>query len=243
MGTIHETGHGLYEQGRNIPEYADLPVTRALGMGTHESQSLLYERMIGQSREFWMYFWPIVRKHFPAIPPQYSSEDFYKALNVVTPSLIRVDADEVTYSLHVVLRFEIEQELFNGNLDVYDLPKLWNEKMKSYLGVEPPSDAQGVLQDVHWSSGLFGYFPSYSLGAMYACQFYRQASKAIPGLADLTSRGKFAELKKFLNENIHSKGSLYPSGDELCRAVTGEPLNPKYFLSYLQEKYNELYKL
>lgn len=246
MGTIHETGHAMYEQGRGEcdPRLADLPACNALSMGVHESQSLLYERMIGQNRNFWKFYWPVVRKHFPSIPPEISSDDFYNALNVVTPSLIRVDADEVTYSLHVILRFEMERELFRENgLAIEELPRVWNEKMRTYLGIEVPSNAMGVLQDVHWSSGLFGYFPSYSIGAMYACQFYNKAKADMPRLEHDIKKGDFRELKEWLNRNVHKQGSRYASGDELCEAVTGERLNPKHFIKYLEEKYGELYKL
>jgi len=242
MGTIHETGHALYEQGRNA-EHIDLPVGRALGMGIHESQSLFYERMVGQSRHFWKYAWPVACEFFPQLAKEHSVEEMYRALNVVTPSLIRVDADEVTYSLHVILRFEIERDLFNGNLAIEDLPKVWNEKMKSYLGVVPPSDKEGVLQDVHWSAGLYGYFPSYSLGAMYACQFYNKAKEEIPELEEQLAQGQFEPIKAWLGKKIHQKGSLLPSGDELCQAVTGEPLNPAHFLRYLRSKYSEIYQL
>ena len=172
-GTIHECGHAMYEQGRSST-HADLPVSEALGMATHESQSLLWERMVGQSRAFWVWATPIVHKYFPHTA-ECTAEDFYRAVNIVRPSLIRVDADELTYSMHVVLRFEIERELIAGRVDVADLPNLWREKMRELLGVTPETDALGVLQDVHWSDGSFGYFPSYTLGAMYACQFYAKA--------------------------------------------------------------------
>jgi len=239
-GTIHECGHAMYEQGRN-KEMSDLPVSEALGMATHESQSLLWERMVGQSLSFWKWATPIMHRYFPHTK-ECTAEDFYKAVNIVQPSLIRVDADEVTYPLHVILRFEIERDLMQGKLDVSDLARVWNDKMKSYLGVAPPSDREGVLQDVHWSSGAIGYFPSYSLGAMMATQLFRQAKKEISNLEEKIEKGNFLELKQWLNKKVHEKGSLYPNADKLLEAVTGEPLQPSYFIEYLKEKYQPLYK-
>lgn len=242
-GAIHETGHALYEQGRNL-EYDGLPVNSALGMGVHESQSLLWERMVGLSRPFAAYLLPLMREHFPELPKKQTPEDLYAALNIIKePSMIRVEADEVTYPLHIILRYELEKALVEGSIQVADLPRLWNEKMKEYLGCEPESDARGVLQDVHWSAGLFGYFPTYSLGAMYATQIFKAAEKELPGLADDIEAGKFERLKGWLNEKIHKVGSLPTSGDELMIAVTGAPLQPQVFLGYLRDKYSALYQL
>jgi len=242
MGLIHETGHALYEQGRSL-EFDGLPVNEALSMGIHESQSLLWERMVGQRRSFWDHASAVLRRHFPATA-ECSPEDFYRYVNKVMPeNLIRVDADELTYPLHVCVRFELERALFDGSVTVEGLPEAWNEKMEEYLGVRPPNDKVGVLQDVHWSDGSFGYFPSYTLGAMYACQFYEAAEKALPGLDGEIRKGEFARLKQWLNEKIHAKGSLHPSADELCEAVTGEVLRPDAFVRYLTEKYTALYGL
>jgi len=232
----------LYEQGRN-KEYADLPVSMALSMGIHESQSLCWERMVGLSLPFWEHYWPKVKEAFPQIPEATTVEQFYKAVNLVKPSLIRVEADEVTYPMHIILRFEIEKGLMEGTIQVDDLPKLWNQKLREYLGVEPPTDTEGVLQDTHWSCGLFGYFPTYLLGAIYASQFFTQAAKEVTNLNIEIKHGNFKPLKEWLNTKIHVKGSLIPSGDLLTKDVTGEPLNPQVYIHYLQEKYAKLYKL
>jgi carboxypeptidase Taq len=243
-GAIHETGHALYEQGRNLgPEWEGLPVNSALSMGIHESQSLFWERMVGLSQPFAEWLLPLIKSHFPDFP-QRSAAELYQAENVMkTPSLIRVEADEVTYPLHIILRYEIERGLLDGSIKVDDVPKVWNAKMKQYLGVEPDSDAQGCLQDVHWSAGLFGYFPTYSLGAMYACQIFEHAKQQLPGLEKQIAAGEFKPLKEWLNEHIHAKGSLHASGDDLMAAVTGNALQPQTFLAYLRSKYGKLYNL
>ncbi|BDA49961.1 Thermostable carboxypeptidase 1 [Coccomyxa sp. Obi] len=241
-GAIHETGHALYEQGRNLA-YDGLPVNQALSMGVHESQSLLWERMVALSLPFSRYLAPKLTAAFPQLA-NLQAEQLYRALNAVKKeSMIRVEADEVTYPLHIILRYELEKELVEGSVKVEQLPKLWNERMASYLGCTPADDAQGVLQDVHWSAGLFGYFPTYTLGAMFACQIYQAAQKDLPGLAEDIAAGKFGGLKAWLNEKIHASGSLHPSGDELMIAATGSPLDPSIFLSYLTDKYSALYKL
>jgi len=241
-GAIHETGHALYEQGRNL-EWDGLPVNKALSMGVHESQSLLWERMVGLSGPFMKYLLPKIRAHFPEFPDR-SPEDLYAAVNVMKhPSYIRVESDEVTYPMHIILRYEIERGLLDGSIKVDDVPAVWNAKMKEYLGVTPDNDAQGCLQDVHWSAGLFGYFPTYSLGAMYACQIYKHAATQIPNLEEEIAKGNFKPLKEWLNEKLHKLGSLHPSGDDLMTAVTGGPLDPAVFLGYLKDKYSKLYSL
>eukprot|EP01041_Mallomonas_annulata_P007569 gene7569-15522_t len=240
-GTVHEVGHALYEQGRNS-KYDDLPVSRALSMGVHESQSLFWERMIFQSREFWIWCTPLVHKHFPHTQSM-SAEDFYIYVNQVAPGLIRVEADEVTYPLHIILRYELEKGLFDKTLSISNLNNIWITKMKDMLGVTVPSDAQGVLQDIHWSLGAFGYFPSYTLGAMIASQLFETAEESIPNLRDKISKGEFKELRTWLKTNIHEVGSLYASPDELLVAVTKKPLDPKIFLQYLENKYGKLYDL
>lgn len=243
-GAIHETGHALYEQGRNL-DFDGLPVNSAAGMAIHESQSLLWERMVGLSLPFSNYLLPKLRETFPgAFDESKTPEDLYKAMNIVkVPSLIRVESDEVTYPMHIILRFEIEKALIEGEIDVDDVPKIWNEKMQKYLGVTPESDAKGCLQDVHWSAGLFGYFPTYTLGAMSAVQIFDTAKKDLPNLESDISEGNFAPLKAWLNEKVHSLGSLYPTADDLLVAVTGEPLDPSIFLDYLKTKYSKIYKL
>eukprot|EP00884_Botryococcus_braunii_P012398 jgi/Botrbrau1/21159/Bobra.0061s0052.1 len=216
----------------------------AHGMGVHESQSLLWERMVGLGRSFAKYLAPKLASQFPQLPQDLSADQVYAAVNVVKePSMIRVEADEVTYPLHIILRYELEKALLEGKVQVKELPALWNERMTSDLGCTPEDDARGVLQDVHWAGGAFGYFPTYSLGAMYACQIYQAAEKQLPGLAEDIEKGNFAPLKKWLNEKVHTVGSLYPSADDLLVAVTGQPLDPAIFLDYLTTKYRELYKL
>eukprot|EP00457_Paulinella_chromatophora_P002272 gb/GEZN01002276.1/.p1 GENE.gb/GEZN01002276.1/~~gb/GEZN01002276.1/.p1 ORF type:complete len:751 (-),score=111.68 gb/GEZN01002276.1/:302-2518(-) len=240
-GAIHETGHALYEQGRN-QAYDCLPVSEALSMGVHESQSLLWERCVALSLPFAHYLLPKLQKAFPQLPQDKTPYDLYLALNrISTDRLIRVEADEVTYPLHIVLRYELESALIKGELDVADLPKLWNEKMKTYLGVTVPNNTKGVLQDVHWPGGAFGYFPSYSLGAMMAVQIFQAAKQAIPTLDQDIAAGRFQGLRNWLRVAIHEKGSLYPTADELMVSATGQPLRPAVFLEYLSKKYGEIY--
>eukprot|EP00611_Tribonema_gayanum_P022629 TRINITY_DN4582_c0_g1_i1.p1 TRINITY_DN4582_c0_g1~~TRINITY_DN4582_c0_g1_i1.p1 ORF type:complete len:607 (-),score=157.70 TRINITY_DN4582_c0_g1_i1:343-1935(-) len=245
-GTVHEVGHALYEQGRRggtgDDDFDGLPISKALSMGVHESQSLLWERMVFLGRPFWKFATPLFHEHFPHTA-ECTSEDFYRAVNKVSPGLIRVNADEVTYPMHIILRFELEQALFSGDLKVADVPAWWNKAMKDTLGVEVPSDAQGCLQDVHHAAGAFGYFPSYTLGAIMACQFYEAAKRAIPDLEDKIASGDFKPLKEWLNQNIHSIGSLYDSPDKLLEVVTGERLDPMALVRHLTRKYSELYKL
>ncbi|KAK9815482.1 hypothetical protein WJX72_004432 [[Myrmecia] bisecta] len=237
-GAIHETGHALYEQGRNL-DYDGLPVNQAMSMGIHESQSLFWERMVALSEPFSHYLSAHLKTAFPEL-----KHELYPALNVVRdPFKFRVEADELSYPLHIILWYELEKGLLDGSVAVSDLPRLWNEKMQSYLGTTPKDDAQGCLQDVHWGMGAFGYFPTYSLGAMYACQIYQEAKKQLPGLEDEIRAGQFGQLRGWLNEKIHKVGSLYPDGDELMRAVTGAPLDPAIFLQYLRDKYSVIYQL
>ena len=241
-GLVHETGHALYEQNRPSKDHHGMPVSEALSMGIHESMSLLFERMVGQSLEFWTFLRPTVAKTFD-FTNNLEPYAFYEAINKVEKSLIRVDADELTYPLHIIIRFELEQGLFNGSINVDNLPEKWNELYKQYLGIEPESNKSGCLQDVHWGSLAFGYFPSYTLGAMYAAQFFQHAEKSIPTLREEIAEGNFINLRQWLKENIHSKGSLYPSADELCEAVTGKKLDPTIYLDYLKKKYRTLYKI
>eukprot|EP00197_Chlamydomonas_leiostraca_P002616 CAMPEP_0202858268 /NCGR_PEP_ID=MMETSP1391-20130828/873_1 /ASSEMBLY_ACC=CAM_ASM_000867 /TAXON_ID=1034604 /ORGANISM="Chlamydomonas leiostraca, Strain SAG 11-49" /LENGTH=522 /DNA_ID=CAMNT_0049537167 /DNA_START=116 /DNA_END=1684 /DNA_ORIENTATION=- len=242
-GAIHETGHALYEQGRDLT-HDGLPVSQALSMGLHESQSLLWERMVALSRPFATYLVPRLKEFFPAAFSDVSADALYAAANVVKdPSYIRVESDEVTYPMHIILRYEIERGLLAGTIKVADVPAVWADKMREYLGVTPPDDAKGCLQDMHWSAGVFGYFPTYSLGAMYATQIYQAAARAIPGLEGQVAAGDFKALKAWLNEHIHKLGSLHPSGDELMMAATGSKLQPSIFLDYLRAKYGALYGL
>ncbi len=238
---IHETGHGLYEQGR-MKEGRDLPVSEALTMGIHESQSLFWERMIAQNLAFCTHYMETIRATFPENLKGLSQNSLYEAINTCNPSFIRVEADELTYPLHVILRFEIERGLFDGSVSVDELPELWNSKMIEYLGVQPLTDTLGVLQDVHWSGGAFGYFPSYTLGAMYACQFFNTMKRELPDTEKYIGEGNFAPIKNWLNEKIHSQGSLF-SPQELVQRVTGEPLNPNHFIDYLKTKYRAIYQI
>ncbi|KAF9161154.1 hypothetical protein DFQ26_004820 [Actinomortierella ambigua] len=242
--TIHETGHSLYEQGRN-KKYDGQPVSQAMSLGIHESQSLLWERMVGLGRPFWTYALPILKEMFPEKENVQSAtvENIYNAFNRVEPGFIRVEADEVTYHLHVILRYELELALIEGELEVEDIPKAWNQKMKDYLGVEVTEDRVGCLQDIHWSVGLWGYFPTYSLGAINAVQIFNAAKKQIPDLEAHLAKGDFHILKEWLNKNVHEKGSLYQSGEELITVVTGEKLNVNYFINHLVDKYTAIYDL
>jgi carboxypeptidase Taq len=238
---IHETGHGLYEQGR-MENDRDLPVSEALTMAIHESQSLFWERMIAQSKPFCAHYLPLLAEIFPGNFKDVVPERLYEAVNVSEPSLIRVEADEVTYPMHVILRFELERGLFDGSIQVEDLPDLWNAKMKEYLDIEPPTDTLGVLQDTHWSGGAFGYFPSYTLGAIYASQFYQALVKANPDIENQVARGDLAPIRNWLGAQIHQQGRLL-SVPDLVKQVTGEGLNPDKFLGYLKNKYREIYRL
>jgi carboxypeptidase Taq len=241
FGIIHEAGHGLYEQG--LPaEAAGTPVGSGVSLGIHESQSRLWENMVGRSRPFWEHYLPVLREYFPEQLAGVEVEAFYREINQVEPSLIRVEADEVTYNLHILLRCELEQGLLEERVRVAELPELWNERMAAYLGVRPPDDARGVLQDTHWSIGLIGYFPTYSLGNLYAAQFFRQAQKDLPGLMALVGQGRLQELKDWLNAQVHARGRRLRA-DELVREVTGAALEVDCFTEYLEEKYGELYHL
>lgn len=238
--SIHEAGHALYEQGLN-PEFASILAGQAVSMGIHESQSLFWERMVGKGEHFWKKYWPLLQENFPELKNA-TSEQFYKAYNKVKPGFIRVEADELSYPLHVILRYEIELGLINGEIEVDDnLPKLWDDKMKEYLKVTPTDYKVGILQDIHWSMGYWGYFPTYTLGAIYASQFYKTAKEQIPDLEEQIARGEFQKLKQWLNEKIHSVGSLHPGGDQLCKLVTGDGLNASAFIKYLEEKYRKIY--
>lgn len=242
-GAIHETGHALYEQGRNL-DLDGLPVNAAAGMAIHESQSLLWERMVGLSRPFASYLLPKIQETFPEFGEGRTPDELYGAVNQISrSSKIRVEADEVTYPMHVILRFEIEKGLVEGSIDVEDVPKVWNEGMKKYLNVEPENDAEGCLQDLHWSMGAIGYFPTYSLGAMSAVQIFETARGELPDLDEQVAAGDFAPLRQWLKEKVHSVGSLYPTADDLLEAVTGKPLDPQVFVKYIEAKYRALYQL
>ena len=236
---IHEGGHGLYEQG--LPhEHYGTPLGQPLSLGIHESQSRLWENQVGRSKAFWTHFFPLLQQHFPAQFGAVSLDDLYAALNTVHPSLIRVEADEVTYNLHIMMRFDIELALMEKRIEVEDLPTLWREKMQDYLGIVPEQDADGVLQDVHWSLGTFGYFPTYALGNLYAAMFCRQAYQDIPTLDTDIQQGHLRSLRAWLNQNIHQHGRRYSSA-ELLHRITGQTLSVEPFLAYLGGKIGDIY--
>jgi carboxypeptidase Taq len=241
FGTIHEAGHGLYELGIG-PELADTILADGTSMGIHESQSRMWENFIGRGLPFWVHFYPRLKALFPQVLEAVRLEDFHRAINAVQPSLIRVEADEVTYNLHILVRFELEKRLVSDDLQVGELPSAWKAQYREALGVEPPDDAQGVLQDIHWSMGSFGYFPTYALGNLYAAQFYRTMKRDLPGLEEELVRGEFAPVLSWLRDKVHRLGRLVPAA-ELCRQVTGESLDPACLAEYLEAKYSNVYEL
>ena len=238
---IHEGGHGLYEQGLPTEQYG-LPLGETISLGIHESQSRLWENNVGRSLNYWKKNFGLVQKYFPEQLKGISAEDFYKGMNKVTPSLIRTSADELTYHFHVLIRFEIEKALIEGKVNVQDLPELWNSKYKDYLGITVPSNSKGVLQDIHWSHGSFGYFPTYSIGSFYAAQFFARAQKEIKELDNQITEGQLLPLLNWLRDKIHQHGKMY-TASELCEKITGEKLNFKYFMDYAKIKYSIIYKL
>jgi carboxypeptidase Taq len=237
---IHETGHALYEQGLPESEYG-LPSGEFASLGIHESQSRLWENHVGRSRAFWKYQYPVVAEKFPDALQGVGEKHFYKAVNKIKPSLIRTEADELTYHFHVMIRYEMEKMLITGDLKTQDIPGYWNEMYLKYLGVKVPSDKQGCLQDVHWSHGSFGYFPTYSLGSFYAAQFFAHIQKADPLLEEKMEKGDTAGLLLWLRQRIHALGRIYTS-EEICERATGETLNIRYFLDYLLDKYQKIYE-
>lgn len=240
-GTIHEGGHALYEQG--LPEEAArTPLGQAISLGIHESQSRMWENVIGRSRPFWAHYESAFREMYGAQLNGVSLDDIHRAINTVEPSLVRVEADECTYNLHIFLRFEIEVELIEERLKVADVPEYWNAKMKDYLGLDVPNDRLGCLQDIHWSHASIGYFPTYALGNLYASQFFARILEDHPTLWDDIAAGNFAPLLDWLRTNIHSVGRRM-TASELVRHVTGKDLSAEPYLNYLETKYSELYNL
>jgi carboxypeptidase Taq len=238
---LHEAGHGLYNQG--LPKkHWGTPMGNSVSLGIHESQSRLWENIVGRSRSFWEYFYPKAQAIFAHQLEDVPLDDFLHAVNDVRPSFIRVEADEATYTLHIVLRFDIEQALVSGDLDTRDLPEAWNEKFKALFGKEVPDDANGCLQDVHWSFASFGYFPTYALGNLYAAQFYQQARTDIADLEESFARGDFSLLLDWLRKNIHAQGMRYKA-PALIEHVTGEPLNHQHMITSLRQKYTEFYRI
>jgi carboxypeptidase Taq len=241
FASIHEAGHGMYNQGFDRALDRTL-LSRGASLGVHESQSRLWENVVGRSRGFWTFWLPRLKAYFPAQLDGVDVETFYRAVNRVRPSLIRVEADEVTYNFHIFLRFEIENLMLEGKVQVGDLPELWNAKMEECLGIRPPDDADGVLQDVHWSGGMIGYFPTYSLGNLLAAQFYNLAVADLPDIPAQIERGEFAPLFDWMRKKIHNPGAKY-TPEELVQRITGGPIRTAPFLDYVRTKYTELYGL
>ena len=239
FGTLHEAGHGMYEQGLPIDWYGMAP-GKYVSLGVHESQSRLWENQVGRSRAFWQHFLPIASEHFPGPLAGVSLDEWFWAINDVRPSLIRVEADEATYNLHIIIRFELEQELVDGSLAVADAPAAWNERYEKYLGIKPASDADGILQDVHWSAGLLGYFPTYSLGNLYSAQLFEKANDDLGDLNEQFAKGEFSPLLDWLRANVHSLGSCY-SAKELVRRATGREISHDALMRHLSGKLNPLY--
>jgi carboxypeptidase Taq len=241
FGTIHEGGHALYEQNVST-DLIGTPLCSGTSTGIHESQSLFYENIVGRSLSFWKNNYDLLKKYASGQFDQVDIDDFYRAINESKSSLIRIEADELTYPLHVIIRYEIEKGLFNGEIEVKDLPKIWNDLYEEYLGIRPDNDAKGVLQDVHWAGGSFGYFPSYALGYMYAAQFYNKMLEDLPNFEQLLEEGNLLPIKAWLNEKVHQHGKL-KKPLEILNDVTGEGLNAKYLVDYLYEKYRKVYQL
>ncbi len=241
FGSMHECGHGLYENGIS-PALERTPLCRGISLGLHESQSRLWENLVGRSRPFWHHFYPRLQAAFPATFGALDQEMFYRAINKVQPSLIRVEADEATYNLHVILRFELEQEIMEGKLRVAELPEAWNARMQAYLGVSVPDDAHGVLQDIHWSSGYIGYFPTYTLGNIISCQIWEKALAAMPDLYQQFERGEFQTLREWLRENLHRHGRKFTPTEMLQRLVGG-PIDVGPYVRYLTNKLADIYQL
>ncbi len=241
LGVMHEAGHAIYEQGTH-PDLARTPLARGASSGIHESQSRLFENVVGRSRGWWRAHFPALQEIFPEQLGGHSAEAFYLAVNKVQPSFIRVEADELTYGLHIILRFELEQALINGELAVADLPAAWNEKMEASLGITPPTDSEGVLQDIHWTWPSFGYFPTYALGNLYAAQFFAAACAQTPRIVDELEEGKTEALLGWLGKHIHQHGrKLTPA--ELVERATGRPLSHEPFIAYVTRKFGDVYDL
>ena len=241
FGTMHEAGHAMYEQGVN-PQFDRTPLGVTASLAVHESQSRMWENFVGRSRTFWVGFYPRLQEVFPGQLGTVDLETFYRAINKVQPSLIRVEADEATYNLHIMLRFELEIELMEGTLEVSALPEAWNSRFQEFLGLLPPDDAQGVLQDIHWSGGMFGYFPTYALGNLIAAQLWAKIKQDIPDLDRKIEKTQFGDLLGWLRENVHRHGSKFEPV-ELLTTITGGGLTAEPYLRYLREKFGEIYRL
>jgi carboxypeptidase Taq len=239
FANIHEAGHAMYQQGIDATKYGS-PMGDVVSLGLHESQSRLWENLVGRSMPFWRHYFPKLQATFPKQFGNVSIDDFYAAANLVKPSLIRVEADEVTYNLHILIRFDIEQKMMHNEVPISEIPALWNEKYEEYLGITPPNNALGCLQDIHWSMGIQGYFPTYALGNLMAVQMWRQINKDIPDLTGQIEAGQFSELLGWLNRKVHRMGRTYHA-NEMIKHLTGEPMNADYFIGYLKEKFGPIY--
>jgi carboxypeptidase Taq len=241
FSTMHESGHAMYEQGVN-PDYERTPLAGGTSLAVHESQSRMWENLVGRSLPFWEYFFPMLKRTFPSQLDGVRVGSFYKAINKVEPSLIRVNADEATYNLHIMLRLELEIAMVEGKIAMKDLPEIWNTKMQEYLGVMPPNDAKGVLQDIHWSGGMMGYFSTYALGNLISAQLWEKINMDIPDLDDQIRKGDFSQLLDWLRRNIHQYGQKYEP-QTLVEKVTGSKITYEPYIRYLTKKYGEIYGL
>jgi carboxypeptidase Taq len=235
---IHETGHALYEQGYQ-EKYLGTPLAEAVSLGVHESQSRLWENVVGRGLPFWTFYYPLMQRAYPALRKVPLSR-FYRGINTVRRSFIRVDADEVTYNLHIMLRYEAESAIFEGRLKASEIPAFWNERFERYLGIPVPDDANGCLQDIHWVSGAFGYFPTYTLGNLYAAQLWSAARRQVPDMDEKIAAGDCATLLAWLRKHVHRHGRRYPAAG-LIKKATGETVNEDHFIGYIKEKYGGLY--
>jgi carboxypeptidase Taq len=241
FSSMHEFGHGIYEYGGDRA-FARTTLARGTSLGFHESQSRMWENLVGRSRPFWQHYFPLVHDAFPSQLNGVDAEGFYRAVNCVKPSLIRIDSDEATYNLHIILRFELEQEMITGRLKAADVPDAWDEKMMEYLGIEVPDVADGALQDSHWSGGAIGYFSTYALGNIVSAQLWERISKEIPDVYEQIGRGEFAQLREWLREHVHQHGRKYMP-KELLERVVGSGMDPKPLLTYLRGKLGKIYEL
>ena len=241
FGVMHECGHAMYEQGTGA-ELERTPLARGTSMGIHESQSRMFENLVGRSKGFWNTHYFKLKETFPEQLGDVNVDQFYKAINKVQPSFIRVEADELTYNMHIILRFELEQGMLNGDILAPDLPDAWREKMQKLLGVVPETDTTGCLQDIHWTRPSFGYFPTYALGNLYACQLLDSAKAQNSKITEELEEGKVTALHEWLSANIHTHGRKYDPA-ELVTKATGETLNHKPFVNYVTEKFSAIYDL
>jgi carboxypeptidase Taq len=241
FGTMHEAGHAMYGQG--VPEkYKRHPLGGSASLAIHESQSRLWENIVGRSKEFWSFFYPSFQMLFPEYLADINLKDFYRGINRVEPSYIRVEADEATYNMHIMLRLEIEIGLMEGTIVVADLPEIWNNKMEEFLGITPPNDAKGVLQDIHWSGGMMGYFPTYALGNLASVQLWDKLLEENPNVPDEIAQGKFETILGWMREHVHQYGSKYEPQEIMLKA-TGSKITPEPYIAYLRKKYTEIYDL